>query len=112
MINYIPGVSVGYVDYLSLPRLAKGGILTAGRAMVAEAGPELIEQVGGRTIVTPLTDTAKNTPVSRDKGGHKTEVNVKIEHFHNERQQDIRELTKEVMEIAEELRGRDDKVYA
>ena len=112
MINYIPGVSVGYVDYLSLPRLAKGGILTAGRAMVAETGPELIEQVGGRTIVTPLTDTARNTPVGRDKGSQKTEVNVRIEHFHNERQQDIRELTKEVMEIAEELRGRDDKVYA
>ena len=62
-----------------------GGTSAAPVGVVAEAGPELIEQVGGRTIVTPLTDTARNTPVSRDKGGHKTEVNVKIEHFHNER---------------------------
>ena len=60
LINRLPGVSVGNVGYLSLPRLAKGGILTNGRAIVAEAGPEIVEMVNGKTIVTPLSGTAKN----------------------------------------------------
>lgn len=111
LINAIPGVAVGHVGYLGLPRLAKGGILTAGRAMVAEAGPELIEQVGGRTIVTPLTDTAENTPVVRGRGGD-TNINVNIENFHNERQDDVRRIAREILEEAEEIRERDEIVYA
>ncbi len=110
LINMIPGVSVGSVGYVGLPRLAKGGVLTRGRAIVAEAGPEVIEMVNGKTIVTPLSGSAKNTPIDRMRGD--TNVNVNIEHFHNERQQDIRELTEEIMEIAQDLKDRDDKVYA
>jgi len=85
-------------------------VLTRGRAIVAEAGPEVIEMVNGKTIVTPLSGSAKNTPIDRMRGD--TNVNVNIEHFHNERQQDIRELTEEIMEIAQDLKDRDDKVYA
>ena len=110
LINAIPGVSVGGLGYVGLPRLAKGGVLTSGRAIVAEAGPEVIEMVNGKTIVTPLSGSAKNTPLDRMRGD--TNVNVNIEHFHNERQQDIRELTEEIMEIAQDLKDRDDKVYA
>lgn len=116
LINKIPGVSVGTLGYVGLPRLAKGGILTNGSAMVAEAGPEIIEMVNGKTIVTPLSDTAKNTSLERNfgqqKGTLKQEISLKIENFYNNREQDIRELTEEIMEIAQELKERDDKVYA
>ena len=50
MINLIPGVSVGTINTLSLPRLAKGGVLTQATAVVAG------EYSGARTnpeIVTP-----------------------------------------------------------
>lgn len=116
LINRLPGVSVGNVGYLSLPRLAKGGILTNGRAIVAEAGPEIVEMVNGKTIVTPLSGTAKNTALERNFGGQKgslkQEISLNIENFYNNRKQDVRELTEEVMEIAQELKERDDKVYA
>lgn len=116
LINRLPGVSVGNVGYLSLPRLAKGGILTNGRAIVAEAGPEIVEMVNGKTIVTPLSGTAKNTALERNFGGQKgtlkQEISMNIENFYNNRKQDVRELTEEVMEMAQELKERDDKVYA
>lgn len=116
LINKLPGVSVGSVGYVGLPRLAKGGILTNGRAIVAEAGPEIVEMVNGKTIVTPLSGTAKNTALERNfgrqKGTLKQEINMNIENFYNNRKQDVRELTEEVMEIAQELKERDDKVYA
>lgn len=116
LINKLPGVSVGSVGYVGLPRLAKGGILTNGRAIVAEAGPEIVEMVNGKTIVTPLSGTAKNTSLERNfgrqKGTLKQEINMNIENFYNNRKQDVRELTEEVMEMAQELKERDDKVYA
>ena len=116
LINRLPGVSVGNISGLSLPRLAKGGILTNGRAIVAEAGPEIVEMVNGKTIVTPLSGTAKNTALERNFGGQKgtlkQEISMNIENFYNNRKQDVRELTEEVMEMAQELKERDDKVYA
>ena len=114
LINKIPGVSVGTISEVSLPRLAKGGILRNGRAIVAEAGPEIVEMVNGKTIVTPLSGTAKNTAIERNfgKGQAKTEIALKIENFYNNRQQDIRELTEEILEIAEEIKERGEKVYA
>lgn len=115
LVNKIPGVSVGSIGYVGLPRLAKGGILSNGQAIVAEAGPEIIEMVNGKTVVTPLSGTAKNTSLERNLGGGgkgPTEIMLKIENFYNNRQQDIRELTEEILEIAEEIKGRDEEVYA
>ena len=116
LINKIPGVSIGRLGYLSLPRLAHGGILQEGDAMVAEAGPELIRMVNGKAIVTPLTPTAKNTAMEV-AGGKATKnitnaIEMKIENFYNNREQDIRELTEEILEIAEEIKEREEAAYA
>ena len=116
LINKIPGVSIGRLGYLSLPRLAHGGILQEGDAMVAEAGPELIRMVNGKAIVTPLTPTAKNTAMEA-AGGKATKnitnaIEMKIENFYNNREQDIRELTEEILEIAEEIKEREEAAYA
>lgn len=70
-INKIQGVSLKKVETISIPRLAKGGILKEGQAIMAEAGPELIRMVNGQAIVTPLTRNAKNTAV----GGHESQAN-------------------------------------
>lgn len=43
---------------------ADGGFLSSGQGIVAEAGPELLEVMNGGVRITPLTSTAKNTPVS------------------------------------------------
>ena len=43
LINKIPGVSIGHIGELSLPRLAKGGVLNGAQTVIAgEAGPEAI----------------------------------------------------------------------
>lgn len=116
LINKIPGVSIGEMSNLSLPRLAHGGIIGNGGAMVAEAGPELVQMVNGKAVVTPLTNTARNTAIDTAKGGRAqqitNEINVNIEHFENNRDTDIRELTEEMLETAEEMKERDDRVYA
>ena len=116
LINKIPGVNIGGLGYLSLPRLAHGGVLQNGAAMVAEAGPELIQMVNGQTIVTPLTPTARNTAmdtVNGKQGGSTTnEIQLKIENFYNNREQDIRELTEEILEIADQIKEREEAAYA
>ena len=79
IINEIPGVSLSKIDALSLPRLAKGGVLREGTAMVAEAGPELLSMVNGKAVVTPLTGSAVNTAADNLKGnnsGFHQEINI------------------------------------
>lgn len=73
LINKIPGVDLKYINEVNLPQLANGGILSNGQAIVAEAGPELIQMLNGKTVVTPLSRTAKNTSVS---DGNSNSVNV------------------------------------
>lgn len=46
LINKIPGVNIGYIDKLSLPRLAKGGVVD--RPTLAELGED------GREAIVPL----------------------------------------------------------
>lgn len=43
-----------------IPQLATGGILSEGRALVGEKGPELLEVYGGKAKVTPLSNTTNN----------------------------------------------------
>ena len=43
LINKIPGVNIGHIGQLSLPRLAQGGVLNGAQMVIAgEAGPEAI----------------------------------------------------------------------
>ncbi|MDE5582410.1 MAG: phage tail tape measure protein [Ruminococcus sp.] len=51
-----------------VPFMADGGFLSRGQAVVAEAGPELLEIVNGGVRVTPLTQNSRNTPVSSGGG--------------------------------------------
>lgn len=39
-------------------------------------------------------------------------IEMKIENFYNNREQDIRELTEEILEIAEEIKEREEAAYA
>ena len=59
--KWMPTIDVPEIPHL--PELAKGGTLTEGQAIVAEAGPELIQLLNGKAKVTPLTGTAKNMSV-------------------------------------------------
>lgn len=63
--NFGSGFS-GFVNGLTsnLPFFATGGFLSSGRGIVAEAGPELIEIINGGAKITPLTGSARNTPVA------------------------------------------------
>lgn len=82
-LRKIPGLG-GLTEFtlLSLPRLAKGGVLHEGQAIMAEAGPELITVSNGRAIVTPLTRGAKNTAVGTAGGAPGGGVHYEP-HFHS-----------------------------
>lgn len=54
-ISYSGIRTIGSVRF---PKLAKGGEVLSGTALVGEAGPELLTVAGGRTVVTPLTSGA------------------------------------------------------
>lgn len=61
LINKIPGVSLGSVGYVSLPRLARGGIVDNPTvAMIGEAGKE---------VVMPLENTGFLQTMGRIVGG-------------------------------------------
>lgn len=52
LINKIPGVSIGRISTVSLPRLASGGLVDAGQMFIArERGPEFVGTFGSRTAV-------------------------------------------------------------
>ena len=64
--SWLGGGHIGFdFDHIGeIPYLAKGGVLKEGQAIVAEAGPELLQMINGRTVVTPLTQTSINTPAN------------------------------------------------
>lgn len=49
------GFNLGYIGHVAY--LAKGGVLTAGSAIVGENGPEMLTMRGDRAVVQPLTQT-------------------------------------------------------
>jgi TP901 family phage tail tape measure protein len=68
-LNKIPGVNIKKISYSidkitlpPMPKLAKGGELLSGMAMIAEAGPELLLQQGNKTKVMPLSSGGGATP--------------------------------------------------
>ena len=51
-INCIPGVNIGKLTLLNIPRLADGGFISTGQMFIArEAGPELVGTIGSRNAV-------------------------------------------------------------
>lgn len=50
-----------------LPLMANGGFLRNGQAVVAEAGPELLEIVNGGARVTPLSENSRNIATNQGR---------------------------------------------
>lgn len=90
------GFSIG-----EIPLLARGGEVTSsGTAIVGDAGPELVKLNKGAEVI----------PLRGGQGG--ANITLHIEHFHNERKQDVKDLVDEVLEIAEEKLRRKEAVFA
>lgn len=108
-LNRIPGVNIPKAEFSipkfslpEMPQMAKGGILSAGTALVGEAGPELLTVGNGRTMVTPLTTNQKSAGLTFGGG-----VSVNIGHFvNNDTDQDIYSLTAKIMENMNQIAGR------
>lgn len=60
-----------------LPMMASGGVLMSGSAIVGEAGPELLTQAGGRSIVQPLTNNYNTT--NYNTSSQPLQVNVQLD---------------------------------
>ncbi len=52
IVNKIPGVEIKKINLLTIPKLADGGLVSAGQVFVArEAGPELVGTFGAKSAV-------------------------------------------------------------
>lgn len=71
LINKIPGVSLGGIGYVSLPRLAKGGIIdSATLAIVGEAGKEAVMPLENNTgWITDLASKVADRMPQNNGGG-------------------------------------------
>lgn len=69
---------IPYANYVELPRLAKGGILSQGAAIVGEAGAELLTVSGGKAMVQPLTNN-NTTNVYNQTSMQPIELSVQID---------------------------------
>lgn len=71
LINKIPGVSLGSIGYVNLPRLAKGGIIdSATLAIVGEAGKEAVMPLENNTVwITDLASKVADRMPQNSGGG-------------------------------------------
>lgn len=93
-VPFIGGKKLGFnlseVKTISLPKLATGGEVLRGSAIVGEAGPELLTVQPGRTIVQPLSNQTTNHN-STNLGG----VNITV---YGAPGQDVHQLAELLME--------------
>lgn len=113
LINKIPGVEVGKLSNITLPRLARGAVLTKATPVIAgEDGAEAImplekhtawidvlAQKITRSMYSVQSSQQKPLPVATTNLGG---LNFTIEKFENHTDKDMRELIGEAMEVAEE----------
>lgn len=91
VINKVVGAVAGFlglgyggiktIGNVKLPRMATGGVLSSGSALVGEAGPELLTMVGGKAVVQPLTatlDAGSVAALSGSRGAAATNVNIQF----------------------------------
>ncbi|WP_078382331.1 phage tail tape measure protein [Sutcliffiella halmapala] len=72
--DWVPGLGGKGINIPTIPMLAKGGNVTGkGKAIVGEAGPELLEKSGSSVKVTPLSSREKAQGITgalnANKGG-------------------------------------------
>ena len=87
-INFVCGAVAGLFggsfggfkkfNAVNLPKLAKGGEVLSGTALVGEAGPELLTVSGGRAVVTPLTATVDGGSIAKVMGSQQIRTDVGI----------------------------------
>ncbi|MCI9576625.1 MAG: phage tail tape measure protein [Clostridiales bacterium] len=73
-VSSLVGLTIPEIPHI--PKLAKGGTVLEGNAIVGEAGPELLSVINGKTRVTPLTHTQKSEGQKLVGGGYQQTVNI------------------------------------
>ena len=85
MINQIPGVSLGGIGYVSLPRLARGGIVDSPTiAMIGEAGKEAVVPLENTGFIQTLGRVVSGAVVNamagvRPQGGFSGDGDIVIQ---------------------------------
>lgn len=101
--NKVPGVDIGKVNTVSIPRLAAGAILAGPTlAMVGEAGPEAVIPLGRPDRALALLEQSGLAALVRAQGGAGAAVNIEQATF--VRPTDVDLLAQKVM-VAEKARA-------
>jgi len=96
VINKIPGVSIGNVHEISIPRLARGGVVDSAQTFIAgEHGKEVVMPLENNTgWISQLADKVSDRMPNKDNGNGG--LNVTITNFINNREQDVQALAEEL----------------
>lgn len=99
-INMLPGVSISTIPTISLPRLAKGGVLKKGQIGFLEGdGDEAVVPLSQNTEwIDKIADKLNSKMIKETAANEKIEISLNIENFNNYSDRDINELTDVLMD--------------
>lgn len=100
LINKLPGVSISTIPTISLPRLAKGGVLKKGQIGFLEGdGDEAVVPLSQNTEwIDKIADKLNSKMIKETAANEKIEISLNIENFNNYSDRDINELTDVLMD--------------
>lgn len=100
LINKLPGVSISTIPTISLPRLAKGGVLKKGQIGFLEGdGDEAVIPLSQNTEwIDKIADKLNSKMIKETAANEKIEISLNIENFNNYSDRDINELTDVLMD--------------
>lgn len=100
LINKLPGVSISAIPTISLPRLAKGGVLKKGQIGFLEGdGDEAVIPLSQNTEwIDKIADKLNSKMIKETAANEKIEISLNIENFNNYSDRDINELTDVLMD--------------
>lgn len=100
LINKLPGVSISAIPTISLPRLAKGGVLKKGQIGFLEGdGDEAVVPLSQNTEwIDKIADKLNSKMIKETAANEKIEISLNIENFNNYSDRDINELTDVLMD--------------
>ncbi len=106
--SWVPGIGgkkfgfdISEIDKISLPKLAIGGEVLQGSAIVGEAGPELLTVANGRTIVQPLGSSG----VTNHNSTHLGSVQIVVYGAPGQDVETLADIIMDRMQTACEIKG-------
>lgn len=99
--KWVPGIGGKSVHISKIPYLATGGHVLNGQAIVGEAGPELLSNSGGKTTVTPLSESEKRKGIGGSLKGNTINQTVNIQSVNTSSVNEMNSMNRQLKQASE-----------